>query len=384
MYSNIDIFFSSICNMNCQYCYIEKEKKKLFDNNEKIIEKIKNGTFVKNLIINCPEEINNVESISLWGMEPTLNAEYFELLFKQLIENFPNFKECMFSTNSFLGWEKLRLFTETVQNNNKNEKFKFVIQFSIDGPEWINENSRLKGATQRTLDTIYTLCDNIPENLNYNLILQTKPTLDVFYMKKMVEQPSLLEDYCNFFDTLEKTAYNKVKNKEKVKLYLGGSPTLVDPGEHTIEDGKIFAQWLKLINDTDSPIDLRQPFFALREMSWVRDDFDYSTKPWVLNCGAGRGSVAMTCDGEVFSCHRFFKDSITNDSENIAINSYSTLKEKIKDNDYSRLNYLNSLLHNYHLMLHYVQQYEYHIHQHLRILLLGILLYFHYNILKLM
>ena len=82
MYSNIDIFFSSICNMNCQYCYIEREKKKLFDYNERIIEKIKNKEFVKNLIENFPGKIDEVQSICLWGMEPSLNADYFEILFQ--------------------------------------------------------------------------------------------------------------------------------------------------------------------------------------------------------------------------------------------------------------------------------------------------------------
>ena len=72
----------------------------------------------------------------------------------------------MFSTNSYLGWNKIQIFINTVQKLNTNPDFKFVVQFSIDGPEWINENSRLKGSTQKTLQTIYDLCENIPKELN--------------------------------------------------------------------------------------------------------------------------------------------------------------------------------------------------------------------------
>ena len=172
-------------------------------------------------------------------------------------------------------------------------------------------------------------------------------------MKQMVEKPKLLKEYCDFFNTLVNTAKEKAKDKKNIGLFVGGSPTIVNPGEYTKEDGIIFAQWIKLINDTDADLELIQPFFAIKEIRAATDSFDFSTVPWSLNCGAGKGSVSMTCDGKVLSCHRFFRQSINEDNENIAINSYSTSEKEKRNKDYDRLNYLNSLMHNYPESLRY-------------------------------
>lgn len=54
--SNLDIFFSASCNMNCQYCYIQKDKNHMHAYNEKIVKSIEDNTFVKNIVSNFTED----------------------------------------------------------------------------------------------------------------------------------------------------------------------------------------------------------------------------------------------------------------------------------------------------------------------------------------
>jgi sulfatase maturation enzyme AslB (radical SAM superfamily) len=89
----------------------------------------------------------------------------------------------MLSTNSFLGYEYVSKFIFGVNNICKKynkQNFKLIIQFSLDGPPWINERSRKIGATQKTIDTIETILEKVnQENFNYSLSLSVKSTLSI-------------------------------------------------------------------------------------------------------------------------------------------------------------------------------------------------------------
>ena len=78
-YKNIDFLFSTDCNMDCQYCYIKKDKKEMSVYNLKTREKILNGELKQNVINSLGEKrLKEIISIGLWGAEPTINAKYFE------------------------------------------------------------------------------------------------------------------------------------------------------------------------------------------------------------------------------------------------------------------------------------------------------------------
>ena len=136
-----------------------------------------------------------------------MNAKYFESFLDQILEIMPNLNYLMFSTNSYLGYDYVKLFIEAIDKLSKkyNKKnFSLHIQFSLDGPAWINEQSRKTGATQRTIDTMYAICDNFTDDFNGRVEINIKPTLAFDYMKKMLDEPELLKEYFNFFEDLEK------------------------------------------------------------------------------------------------------------------------------------------------------------------------------------
>lgn len=351
-YSNIDIFFSASCNMNCQYCYIQKDKEHMHNYNEKIIKSIQEKMFAKNIAENFSEEqINYIESIGLWGAEPSINSEYFEQLLNQLFEYFPNLNKIMFSTNSYLKWDKIKNFIFGAENSviqNEKENFELEIQFSLDGPEWINENSRLKGCTQHTLDTIYNLCKYTPEDLHYKVRVTTKSTVDAFYMGKMAENVELIQEYFDFFNNLKNNANELAKNNSHIILDLLGAPTVVDPGFHTVEDGKNFAKFVKALrtNKFNNEILFNQPFKFV-QISNLKSNYNYLFNPYALTCGAGKGGIAMNHEGKVFNCHRFFRNSYIEDTSHPAVEAYTTLGKKSFKEDYERFKYISKLPHNF-------------------------------------
>ena len=270
----------------------------------------------------------------------------------QLFEALPNFKKVMFSTNSFLGWDRVKDFVfgveETIKDLNKKD-FLLEIQFSLDGPEWINENSRLKNCTQHTIDTIYSLCENTPRDLHYNLYLTTKPTIDTFYMKKMAEDVSLIQGYFDFFHELQNRATELAKDNKHIKLDLLGSPTVVDPGFHTVEDGKAFAAWVKAlrVNKFENEILFNQPFKFIKYSQFRDENYNYINHPMLLTCGAGKGSLAVNHEGKVFNCHRFFRNSYLSDTSDSVIRAYTTLDVDSFQDDYRRFKYISRLPHDY-------------------------------------
>lgn len=343
-YKNIDFLFSTDCNMACQYCYIKKDKKEMVSYNQKTREKILNGELKQNVINSLGEvHLKEVQGIGLWGAEPTINAKYFYPFLDQMLEILPKLNYIMFSTNSFLGYDYIKLFIEAANELSKKynkENFELHIQFSLDGPAWINEQSRKIGATQRTIDTMYAICDNFTDDFNGKLEINIKPTLALEYMKKMVNDPTLLNDYFNFFKTIEDTIAEKSKNKKKLNAHPHGWPTLVLPGEYTSEDGKDYARWIKLLRN--NKFTHNQPFRMINFMSRSTDTWDLNEK---ITCGAGSTSMVLNADGNIISCHQLGKySSYSIDKCQVPIiQSHTTLTGE----SINKVEYTTNLLHCY-------------------------------------
>lgn len=347
-YKNIDFLFSTDCNMACQYCYIKKDKKEMVSYNQKTREKILNGELKQNILNNLKKEhLLEVEGMGLWGAEPTINAEYFYSFLDQMFEIFPNLNHLMFSTNSFLGYEYVKLFIKAVDNLSKKynkPNFNLHIQFSLDGPPWINEQSRKVGATQKTIDTMYQICDNFIDDFNGRLEINIKPTLAFEYMKKMLENHQLLIDYFDFFKKIEDTITEKSKGKKRLKAHPRGFPTLVLPGEYTSEDGKDYARWIKLLWDTEleDRFSHNQPFRIINFMNRLIDE-------WILDeritCGSGASSMVLNADGNIISCHQLGKYSSypVEKCQIPIIQAHTTLTGE----SINKVEYVANLLHSY-------------------------------------
>ena len=160
----LSIHFTSDCNMACKYCYIEKRKHEMASYNREIRKALEDGSFVANAKKIFESKKDDFENIALWGAEPSINGDLFKNFIWEMLDYFTNVKEIMFSTNALLGGKFIydNFYTPLLEYANKNHReIRFDLQLSLDGPEYINDDSRHPGATASTLETAYYFADNV-------------------------------------------------------------------------------------------------------------------------------------------------------------------------------------------------------------------------------
>ena len=138
----IDLMGSSSCNLNCSYCYINKNCS-FFDYDKAIKEAWEKQTYlntVKKVIDKLNLSTNTVEDIQLWGGEPTLHMKSICKSGTQLGQLFPNITNFLIPTNWYqIDIKALIDFIYELDKNltprEKSEnRLNFHIQASVDGP----------------------------------------------------------------------------------------------------------------------------------------------------------------------------------------------------------------------------------------------------------
>ena len=317
--AGISIHWSSDCNMACKYCYIEKDKKCMASYNREIRAALEDGSFAMNIKRVMESKRYDLENISLWGAEPTINYPFFRTFINEMLDYFPNIKTVMFSTNALLGADCIysNFFVPLLEYAENNQRcLEFELQLSLDGPEEFNDDSRHPGATKTTLETLYNMIDKFPVESKYlSLLIQTKTTLDVSYMKIMNQRGiDCFNWYYQFFNDLEMECHERAQGKPNLKLYIAGTPTLVDPGYHTIDDGRAFTQWLRYLYQVDRsklPVYDGQPLFNQGIHSAIQflscdNVISESFNRW--SCSSGKNNVTVDKDGNIFACNRLCKN----------------------------------------------------------------------------
>ncbi len=327
----IDILFSSKCNMNCAYCYIPKNEK-INTLNNKIRKSLTNGDFIKN-ILKSTLNPSKIEGLALWGAEPTLNSDCSNIFFSDFFENFPNLKSVEFSTNGLIEPSKILQIIEAIDNNLdklniKNKDFETRIQLSLDGPEWITDKSRHHGATEAMIKAYKTLVNVIcnetkPFKYLRKVKIGFKPTIATDIMKYMNDNPRLFDEYFYFFEELLDYGLKKrdqhykrssINNDEDyVRLSIPAPlPTVVTPGFHTVQDGKIFAEWLSNIRSMDQS---NFKYYNEGALFWqtarrlehfIKFNKSMGDKIKEITCGGGDASMAFDHNGDIFPCHRSY------------------------------------------------------------------------------
>lgn len=321
--------------MACSYCYIKKDKTCMAQLNKKIIEALADGSYLQNIKHVFSGYENNITSIDLWGAEPTLNGKYFNSFIDELCNFFPKLTHIMFSTNAYVGGEKIYSnFIEPMQHcAEKKQRFMTLeIQFSLDGPDWINDYSRKSGATAQTLSAIDYILTKYQSLPHFSLILKVKPTLDISFMKIMCERGlESYYDYFNFFSELQKNSLELIKDKNNITIALLGYPTLVDPGDHSKEDGLIFASWLSLLRQVDTsklPLYESGQLFlqAMVGIDTALNNQNFAPMAYYRgSCSAGKNNLTIDYAGNLYICERLTKNLAYEDI-NYSLKVNSTLE----------------------------------------------------------
>lgn len=333
--SGISLHWSSDCNMACKYCYIEKDKKCMAAYNRNIRKSLEDGSFVENMKRVFAPIKDQIESLSLWGAEPTINGVYFQKTIYELLDYFPQAHDFMFSTNALIGGERIyNDFFIPLYNYSKEfgRKIEFNLQLSLDGPPEFNDDSRHKGAAASTIATLETFLTRMPEDMgDLSLKINTKPTLDISYMRLMNERGlESFQWYYSFFNDLQEKADQWCNNNPNVSVRVAGMPTLVDPGYYTVEDGKTFAQWLEnlcLVDKSKLPCYKNSPlFFQLFGTLDIVMDYYLSGKNILsiqenaFSCSASKNNITVDHEGKLYTCNRLCRNSALDDEK---INKHS-------------------------------------------------------------
>lgn len=314
MLNNLSLFFSSSCNFNCVYCTINKHRICMDQNNRMIREKIESGEYADNVIKKFSHLKDDMNEISLWGMEPTINSDMFAKLLHPLLSYFTNVSKISFSTNAWLGYDYLKRFIDFL-NDYTDRTVNLNIQLSIDGPAWITDPSRKSGAAANVVSVAEQIIQDYQNKLHFNLSLHTKPTVDMEFIRKMINDTDILLEWYHFFDDIHERL-SSINHDNHISVVFNNQPTFVDPGFHTVQDGKDIAEFVRILRGLDDSQfrHFKHPL-VWQLISGVCNFLKIGGyQDYIHNgcCSAGRYTANVDMNGDLFGCHALFSYSFIN------------------------------------------------------------------------
>lgn len=233
------------CNLQCKYCNIDKtlnESVATILNNT--IEALKDGSYLNNIKLilkKFKQKEKNIESIEIWGQEPTMTLIYLADKWEEWANTFGNLNRIFFSTNGMANIDSIIYFIKQVDKYSK-KGLSINVQVSYDGEKSTNE---IRGANSQTIK------ENIIELIRFlNSYELQNIKVDIFfhgvlsnYLAKQLNDFNKLENYIDEIDIFLKDLRSISMNK----FVSIGTMTLQNEngGEYTTEDGVILAEIMR-------------------------------------------------------------------------------------------------------------------------------------------
>lgn len=133
----LSLMLSCGCNLNCEYCRIAQAVNAGSASlQQATIKALQDGSYIENLknaLRRCGQTPHVIESISLWGQEPTLTLHLLSEHLEDWCNTFPNWEHCMFSTNTVAHMDRILGFIQALDKYVKKDSFELQIQLSYDG-----------------------------------------------------------------------------------------------------------------------------------------------------------------------------------------------------------------------------------------------------------
>ena len=253
MKTNLNVYYSAACNLQCEYCAAAPSNPV---ENGNIRYAIENGVFQMHVINKC-EELQPV-TLGIWGLEPSLNQDLWSDFIIPILEDCPSIKGIFVSTNGLLfdasiWYAPLETFCNTNQR-----KIKLWIQWSIDGPNY----------PQMAITNLINAVEQYHHSDYFRVKLSTKSSLTADNLEHWNK-----DEWYAFMTNLHDECSKFADKYCDVRL-VGGPPTLVRPGNYTQLDGQRWSAW-------------------------------WPSNPKVLpniRCAAGVSSFTITYDGTIYDC----------------------------------------------------------------------------------
>ena len=307
---NLILYTTSICNLKCTYCYIDKNP--ALQKIDKILEESFQGDYYFNFAKEMFPDKNSLEEVGFWGGEPTLHLSRAFYTIEKLIEYYPNLHTFNFSTNfTTNNWfEQINGLCQLL-NKFKNRKFYLTIQLSLDGPPEINDLGRGKNTTKLFIEHWKKLIDFIKtDKIPKNIIMKTwfKPTLSIETIPMLQTKESVI-NYYKFFETFKESILFYENENFQFDLTI---PNTACPSPHTKKDGELFANFCKLTREIEKENILK--YYNSITPYQPREDWNHSCVNCEGSCGmCGMGlvSIGLLPNKKLSLCHNGFVDLIT-------------------------------------------------------------------------
>ena len=302
---NVVVFYTSaVCNLNCRYCAIDKNQA-LVEIDKKLEESFK-GDYYYDFCREVFPDPNQLERFETWGGEPFLYMDRTHYTLRKLFEYYPNFNRGFSSTNMLAPDFHGQLYRLMGVLGESRRRFEYSLQLSLDGPERVNDRNRGEGTTKRIRESLHKLFREIDDHLPENVVLTMhfKPTLDMETIREL-DTPEKIIEYYKFFEEFYDDFYS-VPHSKDVEIYPT-KPNTACPMPHTSEDGKVFANLVRMCREVEER-NKTEHFFKY---------FNADITPYASTCVHGLDGCGGTCgtckyvigllpDHMISGCHSAF------------------------------------------------------------------------------
>jgi organic radical activating enzyme len=196
----LSVISSCGCNLNCSYCRISQSKNAGSSELQKnTIKALQDGTFLANInkaLNRIGQSTSQIDNLAFWGQEPTLTLHHITDHIEEWFEYFPNWQECMFSTNTIAFTDRIYDFIIALDKHCKMPVFQLNVQFSYDGD--YSTNNLRKGSSSQIHDNIKSLIEKLNNtNLNKVRVRVTHHGVLSLELLKKLQTPEAILEYSN-------------------------------------------------------------------------------------------------------------------------------------------------------------------------------------------
>lgn len=303
------VYPTGICNLNCRYCGINKNPSLKTIDEE--LGKSFEGDYYYNQIRKYFPYKYMLREMETWGGEPFIHMERIYPLVHQLIEYYPYFDSMYSSTNfSYKEWNDKFFGLMDCFGDYPYRSFTYRLQLSCDGPEYVNDAGRGKGTTAKCLTIYNSFLEDLKNNRlpsNIKLIITLKPTLDLGTLHKLCSKEKIIE-YYQFFENNFLLPFEKMVEKENISI-VPPIPNTAVPSPTTVDDGKMFARFVKYCREIEKENPEKGYFKVYNEITPFSSDIcqDCLTYKYGYHtCGVGDCSIGFLPNGLLSCCHEGF------------------------------------------------------------------------------
>jgi organic radical activating enzyme len=249
-FKSIMVLGSSVCNLNCSYCYLEDQHQTnaYVLLNKEIQKAWKNGTYVENIkkVFSELGDPSTVTDLEIWGGEPLILMDNMIEPIKQLLDYFPNLDYINIPTN-FTRINHLSDFIIAVENekkkNNFNGTLNLHIQISLDAPDGELQQFGHPVKWEIYRKNIEILCQELsqyPQLEKVMVDIEWHSTMTIENIIKYLNTFDNIKHYCDEFNKLHSFMNDVIKkynlNPRVFQESQTSFPGVATPFDYSIED----------------------------------------------------------------------------------------------------------------------------------------------------